>query len=367
MFVFVFLSIYLLINLYFFKKMNDSFNIKGKTIYLLAFLLTLSPILYKIYDKYGYDNFLLSFSILLWMGFVTLFFIFFLLVDVYNIALRVIHRITGNNPIPSISDRKAFIVILLLSLSATAYGYLETLNLKIYRFTIPSEKIDRNIKIMQISDLHLNQVMREDKIKMVLDIYYREKPDIVISTGDLVDGNLKYKLSYIQLLQKINPPLGKFAILGNHEYYADVNQAIEFTEKAGFKLLRDDIFYLPDNIVLVGVDDEEAKRFGVNRKVYDLDLLNKVDRSKFIIFLKHQPKIDERYKNKFDLALSGHTHGGVLFPVRYILRKIFITDAGLVKLGNGYVFVSRGVGTGGPPIRISAYPDIAIFEIKKSP
>ncbi|MCX7760295.1 MAG: metallophosphoesterase [Hydrogenothermaceae bacterium] len=340
---------------------------KDKSIYIPAFLFTLSPVFYKTYDKAGHDNFLLSFLILLWMGFVILFFIFFFLIDIYNISLKVIHHITGHNPLPSLSGRKVFIVIFLLTLFTTTYGYIETLNLKIYRFTIPSKKVKRDIKIMQISDLHLNQVMREDKIQMVLDIYIKEKPDIVISTGDLVDGNLRYKEPYIKLLQKINPPLGKYAILGNHEYYADVEQSIEFTEKAGFKLLRDNIFYLQDNIVLVGVDDEEAERFGVKRNLDDLELLDKVDKSKFIIFLKHQPKIDERYKDKFDLALAGHTHGGVLFPVRYILREIFIIDAGLVRLGNEYVFVSRGVGTGGPPIRIGAFPDVAIFEIKKSP
>ncbi|MEJ5173129.1 MAG: metallophosphoesterase [Hydrogenothermaceae bacterium] len=367
MFVFVFLSIYFLINLYFFRKIKSVFYIKVKSVYIPAFLFTLSPVFYKTYDKAGYDNFLLSFMILLWMGFVMLFFIFFFLVETYNTSLKVIEKITGHNPIPSISDKKAFTVILLLSLFTTTYGYLETLNLKIYRFKIHSEKVERDIKVMQISDLHLNQVMREDKIRKVLDVYNREKPDIVISTGDLVDGNIKYKHSYIELLQKMNPPLGKYAILGNHEYYADVEQSIEFTEKAGFKLLRDDIFYLQDSIVLVGVDDEEAERFGVNRNTTDLDLLSKVDRDKFVIFLKHQPKIDERYRDKFDLALAGHTHGGVLFPVRYILREIFIIDAGLVRLGKGYVFVSRGVGTGGPPVRIGAFPDVAIFEIKKSP
>ncbi|GAB6073190.1 metallophosphoesterase [Venenivibrio stagnispumantis] len=365
LFIIIFLTIYFFINFYFFYKIKHFLNIKSKYIYIFPVLMTLSPVFYRFYDKAGFDNFYLSFFILWYMGFVILFGIYYFFIDFYHFLLKIIHKIVGHNPLPHISIKKGFIFVFALSILSTAYGYYETLNLQVYRFIIYSDKVEKDFKILHISDLHLNQVMREDKIKKIIEIYEKEKPDIVISTGDLVDGNVKNKISYINLLRKINPPLGKYAILGNHEYYADVEQAIDFTQKSGFLLLRDSFIYLPYNVAIVGVDDIEAERFGILRKYNDLEILNKVDKDKFIIFLKHQPKIDKNIIGKFDLALCGHTHGGVIFPVKYILRKIFITDAGFLKGGNSYIFVSRGVGTGAAPLRIGALPDVAIFEIKK--
>ncbi len=364
MFLVVFLSIYGYMHLYFIKKLKSAFDIKSKFLYLIL-IMTLSPAFYKYYDKLGYDNYYMSLFILLWMGFIMLFFLYYLFIDIYHFILKISEKILKHNPLPHISSFKGFIFITVLTLSSMAYGYYETLNLKVYKFEIYSDKIKRDVKILHISDLHLNQVMREDKINLVLDIYNKEKPDIVISTGDLVDGYVLTKESYVKLLNQMNPPLGKYAILGNHEYYNHVNQAIEFTEKAGFKVLRDETFSIQD-LAFVGVDDEEAERFKIRKSIPEKELFKNVDDSKFVIFLKHQPKLDNGLIGKFDLMLAGHTHGGVLWPVKFILRKIFITDAGFLKINNSYIFVSRGIGTGGPPIRIGCPPDMAIFYLKSS-
>lgn len=366
-FLLFFFSVYFGLNFYFFRKVKKFVNLNSFFVYLFSVMATVSPALYKFYDKVGFDNFYLSFSILLWMGFVFIFFVYHIFIDFYHLLLNFSHKIFGHNPLPHFNSKISFLVIFILSILTTAYGYYETLNLNVYQFRIKSNKVGRDIKILHISDLHLNQVMREEKIKMIIDVYNKVRPDIVISTGDLVDGNVLNKDSYIHLLNQLNPPLGKYAILGNHEYYAGVDQSIMFTQKAGFKLLRDSYVDLPENITIAGVDDDEAVRFGVIRESDDKTLLKNLDKNRFIIFLRHQPKIERELSKYFDVALCGHTHGGVLFPVRYILRKMFISDAGLVKIGDSYVFVSRGVGTGGPPIRIGAPPDIAVFYIKKSP
>lgn len=367
LFLAVFLSVYFGLNLYFFKKLSLAVRLGRAGTYILAGVFSISPVVYKFYDRAGFDSFYLSFSILLWMGFVLFFFVYHLPVDIYHGMLWLSHRVLGHNPLPHLPGKVSLPAVLSLAVITSAYGYYETINPEVYRFEIRTSKIDRDIKILHVSDLHLNQVMREDKIRLIKQIYDTVQPDILISTGDLVDGNLKDKDEYIKLLSQINPPLGKYAVLGNHEYYAGVQQAVEFTQKAGFVLLRDSYVNLPDNIVIAGVDDDEAVRFGVVRKYDDLSLLKNIDRDRFVIFLRHQPRIDPELANYFDLALCGHTHGGVLFPVKYILRRMFITDAGLVRVGSSYVFVSRGVGTGGPPIRVGAPPDVAVFYIKKAP
>ncbi len=365
MFLFIFFSLYFLMHIYFIRKTIGFYGKKSIGIYL-TILMTFSPFIYNFYDKAGYDFYFLSFFILMWMGFIILFSIYYLIVDFYNLSIKLFHIITKHNLLPILDFKKSYITVLLVTLFSIVYGYNETLHLNVNRFEIYSNNINRDIKILHISDLHLNQVMREDKIKLILDIYEKEKPDIVISTGDLVDGNVKNKKSYISLLKMMNPPLGKYAVLGNHEYYAGVNQAIEFTEKAGFKILRDSVFSI-GSINMVGVDDIEAERFKIRKLIPEVYLFNQVEKDKFVIFLKHQPALDYKLIGKFDLMLSGHTHGGVLFPVKYILRKIFVTDYGFLKIGSSYIYVSRGVGTGGPPIRIGCPPDVAIFEIKRYP
>lgn len=364
MFLFIFFLLYFLMHIYFIRKTIGIYRKKSIGMYSII-LMTFSPFIYKLYDKSGYDLYFLSFFILMWMGFIILFSIYYLIIDFYHLLLKVVHKITGHNPLPTLTNKLAYLIVISFTLISLAYGYGETLHLKINKFEIYSNKVDRDIKILHISDLHLNQVMREDKIKLILDVYKKEKPDIVISTGDLVDGNVRNKESYISLLKMINPPLGKYAILGNHEYYADVNQAIDFTEKSGFKILRDSVLSI-GNIAMIGVDDIEAERFKIRKLVPEYILFNQIEKDKFIIFLKHQPDLDYKLIGKFDLMLSGHTHGGVLFPIKYILRKIFVTDYGFLKIGDSFIYVSRGVGTGGPPIRIGCPPDVAIFEIKKS-
>jgi predicted MPP superfamily phosphohydrolase len=300
------------------------------------------------------------------MGFTILFFLYFIFIDLYNFLIKLSNKVFGINPLPSLKSKTAFTFIFLLTTLSVAYGYYETLNINVYRFVIYSDKVQKDLKIMHISDLHLNQVMREDKIRKILDVYKKENPDIVISTGDLVDGKVSHRESYISLLKQINPPLGKYAILGNHEYYTDINDAIKFHILSGFKLLRNEAVS-ENGINIVGVDDVDGVRLGYIPKYPEIDLFIGLDKSKFTIFLKHQPKLDNKLVGNFDLMLSGHTHGGVIFPVRYVLRKLFVTDFGFLKIKDSYIFVSRGVGTGGPPIRIGCPPDVAILEIKKLP
>ena len=192
-------------HLYFIKKLKSAFDIKSKFLYLIL-IMTLSPAFYKYYDKLGYDNYYISLFILLWMGFIMLFFLCYLFIDIYHFILKISEKTLKHNPLPHICSFKGFMFITVLTLSSMAYGYYETLNLKVYKFEIYSNKIKRDVKILHISDLHLNQVMREDKTNLVLDVYNKEKPDIVISTGDLVDGYVLNKESYINLLNQMNPP-----------------------------------------------------------------------------------------------------------------------------------------------------------------
>ncbi|AAC07116.1 metallophosphoesterase [Aquifex aeolicus] len=249
-----------------------------------------------------------------------------------------------------------------------AYSHLETYFLRVEKYTIETEKLPKGteIKIMNASDMHLGPVMREDRVEMVKRVYEREKPDILVATGDTVDGNMK-NLDYLaQMLAELNPPLGKFAVLGNHEYYVGLNQSLDFLRKAGFRVLRGEAVEINNFLVIAGVDDSDGKRLGYRVFTDELEVLKNVDTKKYVILLKHKPRIKREAIKYVDLVLSGHTHGGVLFFVGYtILRLIFETDRGIKELAPGkYIIVSKGVGTGGPPMRLLSPPDVVIVTIK---
>jgi len=263
---------------------------------------------------------------------------------------------------------KKFLVFT-LSLIFSVYSYIETLSLRVERYEIGTNKPLFNkerIKVLHISDVHFGRIMREDKLRLIQEVWLKEKPDIVFSTGDLVDGNPK-KIEHIaQALRELPGPLGKYAVLGNHEFYRGVKHSVEFTEKAGFTVLRGRWVDL-GSIAIAGVDDEACRYFkACVEPIEEEKVLKDIPQDRFIILLKHRPKVKKEVIGKFDLMLSGHLHGGLYFPIgELILKRLYIAHQGLTKIDGSFVHVSKGVGTGGPPMRFFTPPDVAIIEIKK--
>ena len=189
-------------------------------------------------------------------------------------------------------------------------------------------------------------------------------PDILVSTGDLVDGQINDLPGLAELLREINPRYGKFAITGNHEFYAGLNHAMDFTERAGFTILRGEGITITGLINIVGVDDPAGKRYGLLKGVVEKELLSGLPPEKFTLFLKHRPLLDRDALGLFDLQLSGHTHKGQIFPLSLVTRLSYPADSGsLVLLNKSHLYVSRGVGTWGPPIRFLAPPEVTVIEI----
>ena len=360
LFVSLFFLIYSLLHYYAYRKLSDAFFPgRGAKVFLLFLFTftTFSPALFRILDRNGYLELSrpLAFFSLMWMGFIIYFFLTGILIDLYR---------KFGSPDP----KKAFFINLSLALLLSAYSHAETYFLQVYRFTIITPKLPpgKEIKILHISDLHLGPVMREDRIEMVWEVYKRERPHVLVATGDTVDGNMQNFDHLADMLSRFDPPLGKFAVVGNHEYYAGLDESIEFLRRAGFRVLRGESVQVGKYLTLVGVDDPDGKRLGYEVFTDEREALKGVDRSRYVILLKHRPKIDKKALPYVDLVLSGHTHGGVLFFVGYtVLRIIFETDRGIKELSPGkYIIVSKGVGTGGPPMRLLSPPDVVVITIR---
>jgi hypothetical protein len=198
----------------------------------------------------------------------------------------------------------------------------------------------------------------------MLAVVKRENPDLLVSTGDLVDGRLAQLPGLLEQFREIRPALGKVAVTGNHEFYVGLDGALAFTKGAGFDVLRGEVRDVGGVLTLVGVDDPAGRGFDLRgRSDGERDLMAGLSRDRFVLFLKHRPVIEEESLGLFDLQLSGHTHRGQIFPFNHVVDLYFSRSSGLHDLGHSHIYVSRGSGTWGPPIRFLAPPEVTVIEI----
>ncbi len=309
----------------------------------------------------------LSYVAYLWMALIFLFFCSSLVFDLANTVLRIPVWTGLQSSFPwRIPPRFSFAFSLALSALICIYGYFDAQNIRTERLVIETDKLPAGIDrltIAQISDVHLGLIIRCDRLVGILEVVKAAKPDILISTGDLVDAQINHLFGLRELLQEIKPRYGKFAITGNHEYYAGLEAALKFTREAGFTLLLNEARDIgPINIA--GVNDRAGAQLKVDGPRPDREVLSKLDRKKFVLFLKHQPHPDADAIGMFDLVLSGHTHKGQIWPFTFISTLAHPLQAGRYDLGRGSIlYTSRGTGTWGPPIRFLSPPEVTVIEL----
>ena len=310
----------------------------------------------------------LSWVTYLWMAAIFFYFCSSLALDLANLVLRVPAWIGAQStvfrPLP---PRFTFAVASTLSLLVCVYGYFEAQNIRTERLVIETDRLPKGIDrltIAQISDVHLGLLIRCDRLVSILEKVQAAKPDIFVATGDLVDAQINHLSGLRELLQEIKPRYGKYAITGNHEYYAGLETALEFMRHSGFTVLRGESRDLGP-IVIAGVDDRAAIQTKAGTPSPDRTALAGTDRSKkFVLFLKHQPHPDADAVGMYDLMLSGHTHKGQIWPFSYFSRRAHPLHAGDYDLGKGSrIHVNRGSGTWGPPIRFLAPPEVTVVEL----
>lgn len=215
---------------------------------------------------------------------------------------------------------------------------------------------ERPLRVVQISDLHLGDGSSLHRARRLVDRLLAARPDVVVSTGDLFDSFLETLQPYVAELQRIEAPLGKYAICGNHEVYAGLDRAMALTRDSGFTPLRNERVSL-DGLEIVGVEDPASPR-----QADEAVLLDSVDRSRFTLLLKHRPEIHAPSLERFDLQLSGHTHGGQIFPFHLFVKLAYRAKVGLSEIApKRYLYLSRGTGSWGPQIRLFAPPEITLL------
>ena len=340
---------------------------------LLFAVLLCAPIITHHLSRHGYGDAarIVAHVGYFWMGFLFFLTCLNLCADLLRLLLWAMGRGgIAANAVAGLAGRSAFLCIAGLAVALSGYATVEASRIQVVRVRIVTDRLPASIpslRIAQITDLHLGLIHRSGKARVVAAIIAREQPDLFVSTGDLVDGQLDGIAGLAEILRGIPAPRGKFAVLGNHEYYAGIDRSIAFTRKAGFTLLRDEAVTIDDAVRIAGVDDPAGARFGRTGGTSEAALLGNRRDGRFTVLLKHRPQLDPATGGKFDLQLSGHTHDGQIFPFRLLTRLVFPLLAGNHPVpGGGLLHVSRGTGTWGPQMRFLAPPEITVVNIVRS-
>lgn len=370
LFLIGFFVVYGLMHVYAFLRSKASLGLGWSWAVPLAIFMAamvLAPLIVWYLEERGLDLGAKALSHLgyMWLGLIFLFVSVSLPLDIYMVLAKGAGTVLNRNiPALPLSSRAAFFVPFFLSLALLTYGYFDALNIRTERLTIETPKLPpgvERLRIVQISDVHVGLIVRERRLGRILRKVRELKPDILVATGDIVDGQINRLPGLAEMFRDITPPYGKYAITGNHEFYAGLPQALAFIEGAGFKVLRGEA--VSGVINVAGVEDSTGQYFGSKRLVDESKLLAGLPREKFTLLLKHRPEVDEASKGLFDLQLSGHTHKGQIFPFYLVTLTVYPATGRHDLAGGAVMYLSRGSGTWGPPVRVFAPPEVTLIEL----
>lgn len=351
----------------------------------LIFLCTLSiPVSYYISLTSKHEGIQTVFSYLAFtgLGFFTILFSLVLLKDVslYGLAKFFPNSDPSDSGAGQLVQRKEFLNRLLsfsvlgLAGGLTGIGFYQAhKKLKV----IPVDVFERNLhssldgfRIVQISDIHIGPTIKKRFLESVVRTVNELKPDLVAITGDLVDGPVNKLAHHITPLADLKSKHGTFFVTGNHEYYSGVLSWIRELKKHNIQVLLNENQILKHgkaNLTLAGVTDLKAGSILVEHKTDPHRAMKGGEKTDYKILLAHQPNsVFEGADAGFNLQLSGHTHGGQYFPGNLLIYLAQKFVAGLHKHKNTWIYVSRGTGYWGPPIRLGAPSEISLIRLRRN-
>lgn len=365
----IFILVYGGIHAYAFLKAFHGLSLSpaaGAVLGLVMLFMMMSPFLVRTLEKGGSlaAATLVGYTGYCWMSLIFLFVCVSLVIDLYRLAAWALQFVFG--PMPPVPALAAFMIPFAAAALFTVYGAFEAHNIRAEHVTIATPKLNgqkERLRIVQVTDIHLGLIVGPQRLERIMAIVKEARPDILVSTGDLIDGDSLALSGSIEMLREVKPPLGKFAVTGNHEFYAGIERALAITREAGFTVLRQECFTIPGVIRLAGVDDSGETGSLLPDNSIDAKVLAQAV-PEFTLFLKHRPACHESTLGKFDLQVSGHTHRGQIFPFRLVTKLFFPLDSGLYRLSeNSCLYASRGTGTWGPPIRFLSPPEVTIIDL----
>ncbi len=365
-FITIFLSVFALLNLYIVKRYINKLDLNDTIKYYLKVFLFINylGIMGYAYARYNPDvpNWFYLFTAFP-IGIVFLFFCTAIIYDITRVSV-------DKSPL-SFKRRDFFkksldISSLVLATGLSAKAMDEARDVQIEKVDINIKKLKKPYSIVQLSDIHIGGIINAEFIKTMVKRVNTLKPDLVVITGDLVDINIKDAMSALVELKNLKSKYGTFFVVGNHEYFHGLDEIIDTVKSLDITVLENENYYIGDykeGFNLAGVYDVMGYRVEHHRPDLNKALRN-TDLDSPTILLAHQPKYIEEVKDGVDLILSGHTHGGQLYPFKYLVKLQQPYVRGLHKHNkNLQIYINKGTGFWGPPMRLGATSEITFITI----
>lgn len=370
------LAIYFLINYYIFIRGWQALPSASKVraIYLAAFLfLSLSFVAGRILERFWLGppaNFLVwtgSF----WLGAMLYFVLILLLIDItrlLNLAVPVfpsawLDNIEHTRLVLFKTVTSVVIVIVVIA-------HLNTWFTKVNRIEIPLEGQNSkmsSVNIALVSDIHLGSLTPNNRVGKLVKKINSLSPDIILVAGDMLDEDVGPVIhrDLGSSIKNLSAPLGVYGITGNHEYIGGISKAVQYLTSHGINLIRDSVIKINDSFYLAGREDLNIERFSGKKRISVEELLKDTGDDLPVILLDHQPfNLEKSAAAGADLQLSGHTHHGQIWPLNFITRAVYSISRGFGEVDGMKVYVSNGVGTWGPPMRLGSRPEIVLITIR---
>ncbi|GAB2681488.1 metallophosphoesterase [Nocardia goodfellowii] len=307
---------------------------------------------------------------IVWLGLTWAAVMFYLLLGllVISVVLLIARLAKFSNRVLLLQVSSALLVA--AAVGTVAYGVHEANTPQVVAVELRSPKLPAELdglRVAVVADIHVGAARGAAFTERVVDLVNTQQPDVIVLPGDLIDGSVELVGPDIAPIADLRSKYGTFAVAGNHEGYVDgVAEWLDYWETLGVRTLRNQRTEIAINgatLELAGVYDYDAP------DPYGPDLAAAVagHRSdRFLMLMAHQPRqAPDAAARGIDLQVSGHTHGGQIWPLNYVVGWVNGTVAGLDRVDDMQLFTTRGVGAWGPPVRVAAPPDIAILTLRR--
>ena len=258
---------------------------------------------------------------------------------------------------------KVNVITVLLAMALSVYAIFEAIKLPmVKKLEIISNKVSEPITILQINDVHLHGRKNVSDVKNLVKLSNSLNPDVIVMPGDIIDDGIGYISNHLKELSKLSAKYGVYVSAGNHEYYNGLVPVQWQFQNMGFFFLSENGMRVGDSgIYIAGIPDNSMQRVVKEYpKIFDG---SEIDDYK--ILLAHNPKFAKDYLNMgFDLQLSAHTHGGQIFPFHVLVKWANNYLAGKYDIDGKILYISRGAGYWGPPMRLFSPADITLITVK---
>ncbi len=316
----------------------------------------------------------------IWMGIMVFLFWLLLALDLAKLLSRLYTKIAGRRHVFNAQKRLTLRRILAGSVLFTVGGlasaavYKGKLKPKLRRQSIPLKRLPRRFdgfRIVQLTDLHLGNTLDGAWLKQVVSATNALEPDLIAITGDVVDGQAGNLKSEVAHLAKLKAPHGVFLVTGNHEYYSGAEAWVETFRGFGIRVLRNENVVIKrgaEAFALLGVDDFNAKGMAPGHGPDLSKALAGVPSHLETVLLAHQPRaVFEAAERGVGLILSGHTHGGQIWPITHMVGLQQPYNKGLYLHNEStQIYISQGTGYWGPPMRLGTENEITEISLRST-